>query len=292
MAAKKENKWLVIVSGRSGAGKSVVLDHLEDLGFYCVDNLPSELIGSLLEQTVHSGHTIYNRVAIAVDARNFSETNEYLTELLSAGVKGKGMRTDVVYVDAENRALLARFKETRRLHPLSRQGADLLSALKRESELIDVMRRHATLYIDTTDETINGLRERISAHFTQPKMDLVLSFCSFGFKHSPPEGVDMVFDVRCLPNPYWDEKLRALSGKDKKVIDFLDASNETHKLFNDVSAFLKKWLPKYYSANRYYLTIGIGCTGGRHRSVYFCQRLYKLFKPEYPGAHVVHRDLT
>lgn len=291
MSASGQEKWLVVLSGRSGAGKSVVLSQLEDLGFYCVDNLLSELIASLLERTVRSGHKIYNRVAIAVDARNLGGDDDQLVELLKACERDESMRTDIVYLDADDGVLLARFKETRRLHPLSRQGVDLSSALKRETALVEVIRNYSTLDIDTTGESVNGLRQRISDYFGAQRPTLSLSFCSFGFKNGIPDGVDMVFDVRCLPNPHWEQRLRSLSGNDKDVVDFLDAGDGVQELFADISQYLQKWLPKFFDSNRHYLTVGVGCTGGRHRSVYFCQRLYELFKSDYPGARVVHRDL-
>lgn len=289
----KHDKWLVVLSGRSGAGKSVVLDQLADLHFYCVDNLLSELIVPLLERTLRSGHNLYNRVAIAVDARNLGHDSSQLVKLFAECHGDESLRTDIVYLDADNDTLIARFKETRRLHPLSQDGIDLPSALDRETRLIEPIRENATLHIDTSKENVITLRERIMECFGSESGDnLSLSFCSFGFKDSMPRDADMVFDVRCLPNPHWHRELRTMSGLDKEVEQFLDDSEQAQDMLMDVHNYLKKWIPRFRRNHCHYLKVAVGCTGGRHRSVYFCQRLCDMFKDDYPGVRAIHTNLS
>lgn len=287
------DKHLIIVSGRSGAGKSVALDQLEDYGYYCVDNIPAVLLGSLLDTTLHSGQAIYSKMALAFDVRNLTGDIDKVFEIIKRCSDDATIDFDAIFLDASDDVLVARFKETKRIHPLSNHNTDLYIALARESSLLEELIEQATVHIDTTNKTALALREEISGLYNkdQASAAATLSFCSFGFKKGLYRSADILFDVRCLPNPYWDPKLRLLNGCDEAIVQFFAKHSLVEDMYKDIASYLKKWLPHFISAKRHYITVAIGCTGGQHRSVYFCERLFRDFNGKYAGVRKSHRDM-
>ena len=288
---------LVLISGLSGSGKSIALNVLEDAGYFCVDNLPTSLLPALVEQLEASGH---QRVAAAVDVRAGASL-EALPGILAELRPRMDLR--FLFLNAKDDTLVKRFSETRRRHPLARDGRALLEAIREERErLADI----ADLghHIDTSDLKPAVLREWVKQFVSMdPDAGLTLLFQSFGFKHGLPQDADLVFDVRCLPNPYYDPTLRPLTGLDQPVIDFLAAIPDAAAMAEDIRAFVARWLPAYIRDNRSYLTVAIGCTGGQHRSVYMSEWLARHFRahgalagapatPAVPRVLVRHRELS
>jgi len=284
---------LFLISGLSGSGKSVALKTLEDAGFYCVDNLPAELLSSLVEQLLPAG---YQNIAVSVDVRN-AHSVQVLPSLLLQLMQ-KDLVVHVLYLDAQTDTLVKRFSETRRLHPLSdaaslangKQGRTLTECVTYERELLAGISSIGH-HIDTSDLNANALRAWIKQFIQVDRTHLTLLFESFGFKHGIPLDADLVFDVRCLPNPYYNPALRPLTGNDAAVIEFLESTSAVQDMFGDISHFLERWLPCYIADNRSYLTVAIGCTGGQHRSVYFAERLARHFEPQ-QQVLVRHRELA
>ena len=264
---------LIIVSGLSGSGKSVALHVLEDLGFYCIDNLPAALLKSLLDEVTHAGEQSTKRVAVGVDARNRMSDLESLPEFIGE-LRKVGVQTDVLFLQASDDILLKRYGETRRKHPLADQGTELRSAIANERALLGPVINSADLVIDTSRTSIYELAEVIRERIDRrnPNMLSVL-IESFGYKHGIPADADFVFDLRCLPNPYWTSELRALTGQDKAVQDFLDDQAKFQQMFDEIFSFLSHWIPEYLNFDRAYLTVAVGCTGGQHRSVYMADKL-------------------
>lgn len=276
---------LTIVSGRSGSGKSVILHTLEDLEYYCVDNIPPKLIPALLDELQDQDLS----VAISIDARNLSQQHK-LAEIIQQLQHHHDCT--ILYVDATNESLLKRFKETRRRHPLTSNETSLREALDEESSLLEPLKETADLKIDTTDLSAPQLRHLTVEHLNKiDKTTLSLLFVSFGFKHGVPSEADFVFDTRCLPNPHWDKRLRNKRGDDKEVKDFLEQQPLCMDMLGDIQSFLIKWLPAYQAEQRKYLTIAVGCTGGQHRSVYFAAALAEYFGASYSQVTTRHRDL-
>lgn len=283
---------LVIVSGRSGSGKSTALHQLEDLGFYCVDNLPVALLPNLVASfQAESGDNV-QRLAIGIDARNRSSDlgryNDICTTLSASNV-----HPQVVYLDAREDVLLARFSSTRRRHPLSSDTRSLEEAISYERELLDPLASRAVLQLDTTTLSVHDLRESLRQRFadaSSAQRNVLLE--SFGFKHGVPLDADLVFDVRCLPNPHWEMSLRHLSGLDQPVSVFLQNHPLVDAMFSDIEAFLNKWLPELQASDRSYVTVAIGCTGGQHRSVYMVERLAHALTATLGKLQVRHRELT
>jgi RNase adapter protein RapZ len=277
----------IIVSGRSGSGKTVALRALEDQGFYCVDNIPIKLIPSLLEQV--SSH--YLGLAIGIDARNIADTVEEF-DLLIQQVEQSEYQLDVVFIDADDATLLKRFSETRRRHPLTSEGLSLSEAIQKEKQRLEPVTRYAQLVIDTTSKTPHELCEIIVGRVLGEKSShLSLLFESFGFKNGAPNDADFVFDARCLPNPYWIEKLRPFNGKDSEIIDYLESQPLAQEFCWQLKVFLQTWVPRFEQDNRNYLTVAIGCTGGQHRSVYVAEKLAKDFLVGSSNIQVRHREL-
>ncbi|MCB1866362.1 MAG: RNase adapter RapZ [Chromatiales bacterium] len=281
---------LVIVSGQSGAGKSVALAALEDGGYYCIDNLPVALLETTARHLSESDGLTERRAAIAIDARNphqsLAQVPDAIRHLREAGVD-----TRIVFLQAETSTLLTRFSETRRRHPLSRSEMSLAEAIRREALLLEPFSTNADLRIDTTRMHVHALRELIQSRLVEHDSGLSLLLQSFGFKHGCPQDSDFVFDVRCLPNPHWHPELRALTGRDAAVGAFLEADPEVERMFGDISGFLDRWLPCMRSDARSYLTISLGCTGGQHRSVYMIERLAAYFRDHSVPVLVRHREL-
>lgn len=281
---------LVIISGRSGSGKSSALHVLEDLGFYCIDNLPVALLPALVHQT--EGEDRLSRVAVSIDARNlphaFDDIDDVLHELPS-----EEYQLDVVYLDASEEVLLQRFSATRRKHPLTGPDISLAEAIEQEKHLLQPIADLADLTLDTTSMSVHELRSQIKLRVAgKSGNDIAILFESFGFKHGVPIDADYVFDVRNLPNPYWDPALRRYTGRDQEIIDFLRNEPQVLAMEGDISSFISRWLPSFIEANRSYLTIAIGCTGGQHRSVYLAEQLGALFSQQYPQVQVRHRELN
>lgn len=281
---------LAIISGRSGSGKSTALHVLEDAGYYCIDNLPAGLLPELVRQTLMSDAPEYHAVAVCIDARNVSADLSKFAGMLHG--LPEEIKTNIIYLDANGDELIKRFSETRRKHPLSNRFIALKEAIEAERELLAPIADASTLVIDTSQMNIYELRDIIKSRVIGNSSDsLAILFQSFGFKRGLPNNVDIVYDVRCLPNPYWRKDLRAHSGLDDEVIAFLNEQDDVNEMFYDLSAYLEKWFPVFEHNNRAYMTIGIGCTGGQHRSVYMSQRLKNHFADKYSNVQVRHREL-
>ncbi|MDC0222055.1 RNase adapter RapZ [Gammaproteobacteria bacterium] len=282
---------LTIISGRSGSGKSTVLHILEDRGYYCIDNLPASLLHSLANR-VFTGETDIPNVAVSIDARNISADLEQVPNIVN-DLKSKNLPTEIIFLDANSQTLMKRFNETRRKHPLSDERIGLKEAIDKESELLEPISAMANLSIDTGKMSLNQLRDSIKDRLVKNKeAGLALLFQSFGYKNGVPVDADIIYDVRCLPNPYWDNSLRSLTGLDEAVIKFLNSENEVQEMYSDISQFLQKWLPKFEGNNRSYITVAIGCTGGQHRSVYLCEKFANEFVESIRNVQVRHRELT
>lgn len=280
---------LIVISGRSGAGKSTALHVLEDAGYNCIDNLPASLLPELVK-TLATQSSAQNS-AVSIDARNTIDQLQRFPEFLSQA-KHPDLECEILYLDARSPTLIKRFSETRRKHPLSNEDTDLRQAIKRESELLEPIARAADLTIDTSDLSLHDLRDLIKQRVTEKATPgMALQFQSFGFKSGIPVDVDFVFDARCLPNPYWKPELRKYTGREQPVIDFLSQQEDVQQMQQDISDYLERWLPCFVANNRSYLTIAIGCTGGCHRSVFLCEQLYKKFSTLYPNTQLRHREL-
>ena len=283
---------LIIVSGRSGSGKSTALDVLEDNGFYCIDNLPAGLLPELAERALLHTEVLQPQVAVSIDARNLPTHLQRFPELL-AEVRARHIQCDVLYLDADEETLLKRFSETRRRHPLTDESRSLAEAIRDESLLLEPISDLADLKIDTTHLNLYQLRDSLKLRLlNKPEPGTAFLIESFGFKRGMPVDADLVFDVRCLPNPYWKPELRAHSGLDQPAIDYLAAQAAVDEMYTDIHAYLYKWLPRFAASNRAYVTIAIGCTGGHHRSVYLAERLGQTLKPQLKNLQVRHRDLS
>ncbi|MBL4828066.1 MAG: RNase adapter RapZ [Spongiibacteraceae bacterium] len=281
---------LVIISGRSGSGKSSALNLLEDEGYYCIDNLPVTLIPELVSYVKSSNAPEHDKVAICIDARNSSQDLSSFVELLNN--KPTGVDINVVFLDADSDKLIKRFSKTRRRHPLSNKNTGLREAIQSERILLEPIVNEASLTIDTSEMSLHDLRATIKAQLVDNNgASISVLFQSFGFKRGVPSDADIVYDLRILPNPHWDPSLRTLTGKDQAVIEFLDAQSDVEEMFSDINGYLKKWLPKFEQNNRSYITIAIGCTGGQHRSVYMAQRLANDCAKRYDNVQVRHREL-
>ncbi len=286
------NMKLVIVTGLSGSGKSVALDTLEDLGYYCIDNLPMCLLEDLSRNLMDKQLPAYQLVAVGIDARAAPESLTQLGALIR-DFREQGLACEMIYLEARQETLIKRFGETRRKHPLSGSGRALSESLELERRLLEPLRAEANLHIDTTDTNIHQLRDLLRSRVSDnTRQEISLMFLSFGFKHGVPPDADFVFDVRCLPNPHWKPELRPLTGLSKEVAAFLEADPAPLEMRNDLIRLLESWIPRFEADDRNYLTVGIGCTGGQHRSVYMADQLYRHFHEQ--GRRVVarHRELS
>ncbi|MDR5905510.1 RNase adapter RapZ [Franzmannia qiaohouensis] len=282
---------LVIISGRSGSGKSIALQALEDLGFYAIDNLPAMLLGSLVDE-LHAGEPRRSSIAVSIDARNLPDALERFPSLLDE-VRQRGVDCQVVYLTADAKILLERYSATRRRHPLTRDSdRTLAEAIDSEESALAEIRDLADLTIDTTRLSVHDLRGRITEQVAQHVgKQLTLTFESFGFKRGVPLDADTVFDARCLPNPYWDPRLRPFNGRDAEIVEFLEGYRDVADMASDIHGWLSRWLPAYQASHRSYVTVAIGCTGGQHRSVYLVERLATEFAARYPDVRLRHREL-
>lgn len=282
---------LIIVSGRSGSGKSTALDVLEDNGFYCIDNLPAALLPELAERALLHTELLHPQVAVSIDARNLPSQLQRFPELLS-DVRSRYIQCDLLYLDADEETLFKRFSETRRRHPLTNSSRSLAEAIEAEKQLLAPIAELSDLKIDTTQLNLYQLRDLIKIRLlNQPEPGTAFLIESFGFKRGMPVDADLVFDVRCLPNPYWKPELRDYSGLDQPVIDYLQAQPDVEEMYQDILAYLSKWLPRFAASNRAYATVAIGCTGGHHRSVFLAERLGRVLKDTLKNVQIRHRDL-
>jgi RNase adapter protein RapZ len=274
---------IILISGLSGSGKSVAIKVLEDANFYCVDNLPTKFLPSLIRSLQNAGES---RIGISIDARS-GDTVSDLPRLIKE-LRETGMDVRVMFLEANTDELVKRFSETRRKHPLARRGHTLIESIAEERALLGELSELAHR-IDTTDVRPNTLRGWVKDFLRLDQSRLTLYFQSFGFKHGAPQDADMVFDVRMLPNPYYDPAMRPLTGLDQPVVQFLDANADAQKMLNDIQRFVAEWLPNFVRDNRSSLTVAIGCTGGQHRSVYMAEKLAARFTGEYQVL-VRHRN--
>ncbi len=282
---------LVIVSGLSGSGKSVALHTLEDMGYYCIDNLPAQLLGAFGEHLLKKADTGYQLTAIGIDARNHPEELSTMPHLLGR-LRAQGIAHTILFLEADSETLIKRFSETRRKHPLTKQNLPLEEAIRTERQLLEPLIDSADLRLDTTGINAHQLQELIRGHMAKaPGQRLSLLFQSFGYKHSVPRDADFVFDVRCLPNPYWRIELRPLNGRDPSVQKFMDGEPAVAHMRDDLIAFLERWIPRFEADGRNYLTVAVGCTGGQHRSVYMAEALGAHFQERKQEVMVRHREL-
>ncbi len=281
---------LVIISGRSGSGKSAALHALEDLGYYAIDNLPAGLLIPLTEQARVQSNL--SRVAVSIDARNLSQDLDHFPTVMQE-LAAEGVEVNVVYLNASSKTLLERFSATRRRHPLTREGQLSLSeAIDKEQSLLDPLANLAHLTLDTTRLSVHELRSTIAKEVAKTNnQPTTLMFQSFGFKKGLPLDADLVFDVRCLPNPYWDLELRSKTGQDAAVVNFFEQHPRPEEMFTDICQFVENWLPKFIESNRSYVAVCIGCTGGQHRSVYLAEKLGAYFCQVHSDVQVRHREL-
>jgi RNase adapter protein RapZ len=279
---------LVLISGLSGSGKSIALNVLEDAGYFCVDNLPPALLAQLVDQLRAEG---YDRVAVAMDLRGGTGVAAYLPEQLRDLKTSGDIDLRFLFLHARDDVLIQRFSETRRRHPLATGEITLDEAIRREHEIMEDL-SDLGHRIDTSNLRPNALRAFIKefAEIEKTAAGLTLMFESFGFKHGLPLDADLVFDVRCLPNPHYDPLLRVQTGLDAAVIDFLRAEPDVLRMLDDIGDFLDRWLSCYVADNRSYLTVAVGCTGGQHRSVYFAEQLAARFRDRV-RVLVRHRNL-
>lgn len=281
---------LVVVTGLSGSGKSIALHALEDLGFYCIDNLPVSLFEALTRE-MRSAESHYTQVAIGIDARN-RETDLPQVVSLAASLRELGIHCEILFLEAEDSVLIRRFSETRRRHPLTDEHRSLQQAIALERQLLDPLLGSADLRIDTTRTNLHQLREQIRkriGHRDQASMSLLIE--SFGFKQGIPTNADFVFDARCLPNPHWQLELRPLTGRDRPVAEFLRADQRVLDYFDHTKGFLEQWVPCFEGEGRSYLTVAIGCTGGQHRSVFLAEQLSEYFRSQGRQVLTSHREL-
>jgi len=287
---------LVIISGLSGSGKTVALHTLEDEDYYCIDNLPVGLLPQFVAQLLSRRVQLYDDVAIGIDARSNSEDlrefNSIIKEIQKSDVSNK-IEIEIIYLQAELDTLIKRFSDTRRKHPLTRKGLPLSEAIEVEKNLLKDVASAANLYIDTTYTNIHELRDYIKERIVKrEKSNLSLLFHSFGFKNGAPSDSDFVFDVRCLPNPHWEPNLRALTGQDPEVIEFLQEQDDVQQMLQHIKDYLNFVIPKFIKQNRYYLTVSIGCTGGQHRSVFIAETLHDDFRNHLEHVSIHHRELS
>lgn len=280
---------LLIVSGLSGSGKSIALHALEDLDYYCIDNLPMELLSAFAGQ-MSSAKSQYHDAAVGVDARNLAADFQNFPQIIS-NIKQAGLQCEIFFLDADDATLFKRFSETRRKHPLTRSDVSLAEAMRVERRLLEPIAALADWHIDTSRTNIHQLRSLIQSRVAR-QISLSLSFVSFGYKHGVPVDADFVFDVRCLPNPHWEPPMRLLTGLDADVVNFLESHSMVEQMFGDIKKFMETWIPQFEAENRNYVTVAIGCTGGQHRSVYLVERLAAYFLRTRPNVLRRHRELA
>ena len=282
---------LIIVSGLSGSGKTVALHTLEDEDYYCVDNLPIGLLPNFVAEVSDRNIQPYENIAVGIDARSEPSDLRRFKEIIEH-IREQGVDLEVIYLQAELTALIKRFSDTRRRHPLAKKGMPLPEAIEVERSLLSDIANVADLFVDTTYTNVHQLRDTIQEQvIKRRKGGLSILIQSFGFKHGTPTDSDFVFDVRCLPNPHWEPKLRPLTGLDADVVEFLSHQDDVNDMLKHITDYLHAWIPKFELQNRYYLTISIGCTGGQHRSVFIAEQLSNNFHDSAANVSIRHREL-
>lgn len=280
---------LSLVTGLSGGGKSTALKALEDLGWYCVDNLPAALLADFAKE-VRKQPERFSNVALGVDARSTAPDLERIPGWLE-NQQEAGMNCQLLFLTADTKAIIKRFSETRRRHPLTTEELSLPQAIKQEKQLLDALQQKADWVIDTSDTNIHQLRRQVWKCVDSDGESMTIVLESFAFKRGVPQDVDFIFDARILPNPHWVEELRECSGLDRPVRDWLERDEAVKGMLTDILYFLKRWLPEFQNSQRSYVTIGLGCTGGHHRSVYLVDRLAEGLGEEYGKVVIHHREL-
>lgn len=280
---------LVLVTGLSGGGKSTALRALEDLGCYCVDNLPAALLPEFAKQ-IKLNPARYSRVALGVDARSPRHDLEEIPTWLEA-LSAAGLNCQLMFLSADTNSIIKRFSETRRRHPLTTDEHSLPQAIKQEQKLLDGLRKQADWVINTSDTNIHQLRRQVWKYAGPDTDTMTVVLESFAFKRGVPQDVDFIFDARILPNPHWVEELRELNGMDQPVREWLEEDSAVEGMLRDILRFLKTWLPEFQRSQRSYVTVGIGCTGGRHRSVYLVDRLAHGLGQEFENLLIHHREI-
>jgi UPF0042 nucleotide-binding protein len=279
---------LIIISGRSGSGKSTAVRALEDSGYNCIYNLPISLLEALIMEYLKED-AASTKLAVCIDAR--SRSLEKFPDILMK-LENAAIERQIIYLDALGPSLVKRFSETRRKHPLTTKDIDLRQAIDMEARILGSVADLANLIIDTTHLGAKQLSDQIKERIIQrEESSISLVFRSFGFKHGVPVDTDFVFDLRCLPNPHWEPKLRPLTGLNQEVENYLDDQPMVIEMFDELSGLLKRWIPRFEANERIYMTIGIGCTGGQHRSVYMAEKLARYFKEQFGNVLVRHREL-
>ena len=279
---------LIIISGRSGSGKSTAVRALEDSGYNCIDNLPISLLEALIMEYLKEDGAS-TKLAVCIDAR--SRSLEKFPDILKK-LENAAIERQIIYLDALGPSLVKRFSETRRKHPLTTKDIDLRQAIDMEARMLGSIADLANLIIDTTHLGAKQLSDQIKERIIQREdSSISLVFRSFGFKHGVPVDTDFVFDLRCLPNPHWEPKLRPLTGLNQEVEKYLGDQPMVIEMFDELSGLLKRWIPRFEANERIYMTIGIGCTGGQHRSVYMAEKLARYFKEQFENVLVRHREL-
>lgn len=280
----------LIVTGMSGAGKSRAIDALEDIGFYCVDNMPPKLITKMAE-LCHAAGSAFRRIAVVTDLRG-GDLFYGLFEVLDT-MQDTGLSYKLLFLDASDQELMRRYKETRRRHPLAELTAGGLSeAIRNERVLLSPARSRADYVIDTTHLSANGLRQRLTGIFLDSiKNGMLVTVMSFGFKYGLPAEADLVFDVRCLPNPFYVDELKPRTGLEQDVQDYVMDAPESHELLTRLRELLAFLIPLYQKEGKTQLTVAVGCTGGKHRSVTFTERIYRSLSEQEQNIRVVHRDI-
>lgn len=282
---------VVIISGLSGSGKSVALHALEDMDFYCIDNLPVGLLDAFASEIHDQTKATGNGVGIGIDARNHPDQLSHFPEIIS-GLKSRGISCKILFLQADDATLLKRFSETRRKHPLSGTDTPLADAITLERTLLAPVAANADMFIDTSRTNVHQLRELVMESLGKTdKTGFSLLLRSFGYKHGVPGDADFVFDARCLPNPHWQADLRHLTGRDKAVIEFLEQQEVARQYYQQLEDFLNNWVPRFKVDNRSYLSVAIGCTGGQHRSVYLIEKLARHLDGQLCKIIKRHREL-
>lgn len=281
---------LFIVSGLSGSGKTIALHTLEDAGYYCVDNLPVGLLSDFVTTMKNNKPAIYDLVAVAVDARCGIDDMGHFDHILQ-DIKAQDIEVEILFFTSRVEKLLTRFNETRRKHPLTQKGIPLVEAIHMERDILKIISSNADLTIDTSDLNVHQLRHIINyrlMHDNHETMSILIQ--SFGFKHGLPADTDFMFDVRCLPNPHWEDHLRPYTGKDQPVIEYLEGFSEVQEMQDSIVKFLDHWIPCFEKEGRSYMTISIGCTGGQHRSVYLAQKIKSQLQKKHENVSLRNRE--
>ena len=291
---KKNESRLIIVTGLSGSGKSVALHSLEDQGYFCIDNLSPNMIINMLDKIKNPKEKVYEKVAISIDIRSIKLEKDFKEsiDLLYRKLNSLNIQTTTLFLHSSIKVLISRFNATRRLHPLTNTKINLKDAILKEISIMQDLKENSDLIIDTDQLLPLDLKRQITSKisFVRDNKDILIQIQSFGYKNNIPDDSDFVFDVRCLKNPFWNEHLRLLSGKDLKVKNFIKKDRLALEMENNIVKFLNKWIPQFLKSDRNYLTVSIGCTGGQHRSVYITEKVSITLRKKY-NILVKHRDI-